>query len=93
MKLAGAVLLLSLVTSAFAQETSRPIRIPVRHADPYMVKALLEGQAIFQPELSTALGFAGVPGQAAGAVNTFFKNGRLVVNPTDNSLWFFPNKA
>lgn len=93
MKLACAALVLSLVGPALAQESGRPIRFPVRHADPYMVKALLEGQAIFQPELSTALEFAGVPGQATGAVNAFFKNGRLIVNPTDNSLWFFPTKV
>ncbi|HMS55675.1 MAG TPA: hypothetical protein PKA27_09775 [Fimbriimonadaceae bacterium] len=93
MKLAALTLAIAIGSSAFAQESGRPIRIPVRHADPYMIKALLEGQTILQPELSTSLQFAGVPAQAPGAVNAFFKNGRLVVNPTDNSLWFFPNRA
>jgi len=52
---------------------------------------MLEGMAVTQPELSTIPGFGGL-GQAAGqAAAKFYSGGKLIVNPTDNSLWFFPD--
>lgn len=75
---------------ATAQDV-RPYRIPIRHADPWMVKALLEGLPVRSPEMSAQPGFQGL-GQATNAAASLIKGGRLVVNPTDNSLWFFPDR-
>lgn len=69
----------------------RAIRIPVRHADPWFLKAILEGQPLVSPELSTIMGLFGAPPQAAGQVNGLLRNGTLLVNPNDNSLWFYPD--
>jgi hypothetical protein len=87
-----------LVSSAFCQ--ARPIadggffRIQVLHADPWLVKALLEGTSVMQPELSTILNFAGVPDKDSELITSLFGGpGRIVINPTDNSLLFFPKKA
>ena len=77
---------------AMASDVPAPIRIPVRHADPWMIKALLEGVAVTAPEMSTLPGFQGLGQNAANAVGSFIRGGRLVVNPTDNSLWFFPDR-
>jgi hypothetical protein len=76
-----------------AAQTPRAVRIPVRHADPWMVKAMLEGLAVRTPEISTTGGLQGLGGQAANAAATFLRNGRLMVNPTDNSLWYIPNRS
>lgn len=84
---AGVILLAGLSS---AQEI-RPFRIPIRHADPWMIKALLEGMPVRSPEMSTQPGFQGV-GQAANTAASLLKSGRLVVNPTDNSLWFYPDR-
>ena len=71
-----------------------PVRLQIRHADPWMVKALIEGASISQPELSTIWGVRG-GGTNRGANNaqgsSLLKDGYLVVNPTDNSLWWYPN--
>lgn len=86
--------LMLLGVTAWAGAAGRPpVRIPVRHADPWMVKAFFEGMAIRQPELSTNPGFTGLGQAAANGASSFLKGGRLVVNPTDNSLWFFPDDA
>lgn len=73
----------------------RPIRIPIRHADPWFVKYALEGRSLVSPELSTIFNLMGAGGQAgsqaAGSVNGLLEGGKLVVNPTDNSLWWFPD--
>ncbi|HVT11021.1 MAG TPA: hypothetical protein VHE55_02035 [Fimbriimonadaceae bacterium] len=88
---------LCLAAGAFAQ--ARPlgddgvVRIRIQHADPWAVKALLEGTQITQPELSAILGFAGIPDKDSELIQSIFgSKGRLVVNPTDNSLLFFPDK-
>jgi hypothetical protein len=65
-------------------------KIPVYHADPWFVVSMLQGQLVPSPELSTLLGFMGAPPQAAEGLNRIFK-GRFTVNPTDNSIWFFPD--
>ena len=90
-------LLCALATSLFAQ--ARPIgdkgvyRIYIKHADPWFIKAMLEGTAVNQPELSTILGFAGIPDKESSLLESLFGvQGRLVVDPTDNSLIFFPKK-
>ena len=100
MKLFAAIgLIASLAGCAFGQ--ARPIadggfvRIMIFHADPYMVKALLQGSSTYTmaPELSTIMGFAGVPDKDSELIESIFGGkGRLVVNPTDNSLLFFPEK-
>lgn len=69
------------------------VRILVRHADPWLVKAMLEGISVQQPELSTILGFAGIPDQTSELIEELFGGqGKLVVNPTDNSLLFIPKR-
>lgn len=69
------------------------VRIQVNHADPWLVKAMLEGLSVQQPELSTILGFAGIPDQTSELIEELFGGqGTLIVNPTDNSLLFIPKK-
>jgi hypothetical protein len=85
-----------LVASALAQgappsSAPKAFRIPVRHADPWLVKALLEGRQALAPEMSTVFAILGLPETTADGVNGLFR-GRIVVNPTDNSLWFFPER-
>jgi hypothetical protein len=64
-------------------------RVRVMSADPWFVKAMLEGVAINQPELSTILGFAGVPDQESALLTGLLGGkGKIVVDPTDNSLIF-----
>ena len=91
-------------THAIGQQTPpapvrMPIRIAVHHADPYMIKALLEGQKITAPEISALFGMMGMNGGSAQSAqqgmdnaNALFKDGYWVVNPTDNSLWFYWKK-
>lgn len=80
--------------SALAQSTApTPYRIPVRHADPWAVKAMLEGIAVTSPETSAFIGFRGIGAAANNAAGRLIKEGILVVNPTDNSLWLFPAKG
>lgn len=81
--------------SASAQQvppTKRsPFRIAVRHADPWFVKAMLEGIPVTQPEHSSRPGFQGLGQQTGQAISSLLEGGRLIVNPTDNSLWWYPN--
>jgi hypothetical protein len=91
-KFALTSLLAAFAVACFAQQTPRPIKFIIRKADPYMVKAMLEGQPVVSPEMSTLFGASGFP--AAGqALNNFFAKGKWVVNPADNSLWFFPDPS
>jgi hypothetical protein len=69
-----------------------PVRIPVRYADPWFIKAMLEGRQIWTPELSTITGFMGWPAETGDMVNRLFEGGKLLVNPTDSSLWFYPDR-
>jgi hypothetical protein len=91
-------LLVACASCSLAQ--TRPVgdngvmRIYVMHADPWAVKALIEGTPISQPELSTILGFAGIPSKESSFIESIFGGqGTLVVNPTDNSILFFPKKG
>lgn len=85
----------------------RPVQIRVRHADPWAVKAMLEGESLMSPEISTILlvlgvggnrsaqqGGQGAPGLGApqGGSGGFITGGKLIVNPADNSLWFIPDR-
>lgn len=67
------------------------VQLRVRHADPWAVKALMEGQQIMSPEISTILNLMGMPPQMSQGANGLFNDGKFIVNPADNSLWFFPN--
>lgn len=66
-----------------------PIKIPVMHADPWFIVAMLDGRSVSSPEMSTILGFMGAPPEASQAFNRIF-NGKFVVSPADNAIWFFP---
>lgn len=97
-RIALATLLGLLAFSALAQQQPLPrrrldpVRITIRHADPWYVLAMIQGQPIVSPEMSTILGFAGLPQGMANAANSLFSGGRFLVNPTDNSLWFYPDR-
>ena len=86
----SALVLLSAVASA-----QRPIRIPVRHADPWAIKSMMEGRPIVSPEISQLLLLGGQTGTAAAvaAGANLLMGGVLFVNPTDNSLWWYPAKG
>ncbi|MEQ1822801.1 MAG: hypothetical protein ABL949_09835 [Fimbriimonadaceae bacterium] len=92
MKRVVCILLATLsLSAAFAAQERRPIRIQIRHADPYFVKGMMEGRGLTSPELSTALDFMGLPGQIGNVIDSIFKDGTFLVNAGDNSLWWIPN--
>lgn len=78
------------------EDVTRPVRIAIRHADPWFIKFFLEGRQLQSPEISTIMLIGGAPPGAAQGMqqgaNVFFSGGKLLVNPTDNSLWFIPDK-
>jgi len=77
-------------------ENPAPVRFRIRHADPWHVKAMLEGLGGTSPEVSTiqALLGGGKQGNQNQQPNSpLLKDGYLVVNPTDNSLWWYPKRA
>ena len=79
------------VAPAIGQTPRGPFRFRVLHADPWTIKAMIEGTATRSPETSTLPGFGGPIAKAANAaVNRVLRDGYLVVNPTDNSLWYVP---
>jgi len=74
-----------------------PVKLQIHHADPWAVKAMIEGAQITQPELSTIWGVSGGQGRQTGNTqqgkpSPLLQDGYLVVNPTDNSLWWYPNR-
>jgi len=84
--------LLAVSASLFAQGPTF-YRVKVYHADPWAIKAMIEGTPIDRPELSTVLGFAGVPDKDSSLIEEMFGGkGRILVNPTDNSLIFIPDR-
>ncbi|HTQ10610.1 MAG TPA: hypothetical protein VMI31_11100 [Fimbriimonadaceae bacterium] len=92
MKLIASLAFLAASAMLFAQGPTF-YRVRVRHADPWAIKALIEGTPIARPELSTILGFAGVPDKDSALIEEMFGGqGRLLVNPTDNSLIFIPDR-
>lgn len=68
-----------------------PIRIPVYHADPWFIVAMLEGRPVVSPELSTLFGMMGMPPEVGQGLNGLFK-GKYVINAADNSIWFYPGQ-
>jgi len=96
--LAGILLALgAFAQSASAQTislspTRTAAKIAIHHADPWMVKAMLEGMQVNSPEIGSIAGLGGVMARAASTAAAYFQDGYLVVNPTDNSLWYFPKK-
>jgi hypothetical protein len=85
----GITLSIAVAGSAFSQGIRDPFRIRIRHADPWVVKAMIEGLQVRIPEMSTIPGFAGMLGNAANTAAKLLQDGFLVVNPTDNSLWYY----
>lgn len=81
----------SLMSAGSAQDViaGKVLKFRVNHADPWFIVAMLEGWNPVSPELSTIFGAIGAP-QAGNALNRLFK-GKFVVNPTDNSILFFPD--
>lgn len=75
-----------------AQQPKKPIRITVRHADPWAVVALLEGRSLLSPEISTVMEFVGFPPPSVQGFGRLLPPGRLFVNPGDNSIWFVPDE-
>ena len=86
MVLLGLIAATALVGSS--ADVPRAVRVPVHHADPYMIKALLEGRQVMAPEISTLLALGGGNLVGAAAATALFTDGYWFVNPTDNSLWF-----
>ncbi|MBS1719644.1 MAG: hypothetical protein JST35_04260 [Armatimonadetes bacterium] len=78
--------------AALGQTSLTPIRVKVYHADPFKVKAMLEGLQVPFPEIQVM--FGGMMGgvQMPQVAAPIFPDGRWVVDVTDNALWFFPNK-
>jgi len=66
----------------------RAVKIQVRHADPCLIVALIQGMQVQSPELSTILNFAGIPTTIPD--DAFVPKGRMIVDPTDNSIWYLP---
>lgn len=95
MRRLGLALLIALALVPFgsAQDLilGKVLRIRVNHADPWFIVALLENWGVQSPELSTVFGALGAP-QAGQALNSLFK-GKFIVNPTDNSILFFPDPS
>jgi len=81
-----------------ARQNSEPVphRFQIMHSDPWMVKAMIEGAAVTAPELSSVAnllsGSLSGFGNQSGS-NSLLQDGFLVVNPTDNSLWWYPKAS
>ena len=84
--------LMALICAAFAHSSVRPFKVVVRHADPYMIKAILDGRQVNAPEISTVFWAGGSALLGATQTVALFQNGYWFVNPTDNSLWFVPKQ-
>lgn len=74
-----------------------PVKFTIRHADPWSVKAMLEGGSIGSPEQSTLWQLLGGSNRSGGNMSNggspILGDGFLVVNPTDNSLWWYPKRS
>ena len=97
MRFAALFAFLALTTVGMCQVVPRitirpqPVRIQVRHADPWAIKTLLDGGQLQSPELSTILALMGQAPPTNNSGSALFPDGRFMVNPADNSLWFIPN--
>ena len=74
-----------------AQRHERPVKFPVMSADPYLIKTLLEGGQATAPELSTLWFLRGMPRNVGKNGAGLLDGGHLIVNPTDNALWWIPD--
>ena len=93
MRTFSAIALMALASLSFGQTAVTPIKIKVRHADPWMLVALLQGEPVVSPEISTLMGFMGMPAPPpTTGFGRLIPPGRIFVNPTDNSIWFVPEK-
>lgn len=86
-----------IASSTIAQEIThglRPVRIVVRHGDPWVIVSLLKGQSPPFSELSTLAWFlGGLPlefGPSAGGIGP---EGTYIVNPADNCIYFLPRRS
>ena len=74
-----------------------PVKFVIRHADPWAVKAMIEGTATDSPEISSVRNLIGagtlLASNTNGSGSALLQAGFLVVNPTDNSLWWYPKAA
>ncbi len=92
-----AIVAMASTTIVFAQSSTvlpvkrTPFRLKIRSADPWFVKAMLEGLPMTQSEISTIPGFGGLGSAVSQGMSKMFEGGHLIVNPTDNSLWFIPD--
>lgn len=89
-RILGAALALIVAASSWGQ--TQPERTVVRyrimHGDPYLIVALIQGLEVTSPEISTLFNFAGVPTTIPD--DAFIPKGRIVVDPTDNSIIYMP---
>lgn len=69
-----------------------PVRIQVRHADPYAIVALLQGNSIPFPEISTLAIFGFQPPQGGRQGQGFVPEGSFVVDPATNAIWYLPRR-
>jgi hypothetical protein len=69
-----------------------PVRMQVRHADPYAIVALLQGSSIPFPEISTLAVFGFQAPQASRQGQGFVPEGNFVVDPATNAIWYLPKR-
>ncbi len=83
--------ILSLCTLGTSSLQEPPRKFPVMSADPYLIKTLLEGGQADAPEMSTLWLLRGMPRNTGAGGKGLLDGGHLIVNPTDNALWWFPD--
>ena len=62
-------------------------------ADPWLIKTLLEGGQADAPEISTLWILRGMPRNSGKNGKGLLEGGYLIVNPTDNALWWMPDNG
>jgi hypothetical protein len=83
-------MLFFLAAAAVARQ-EEPRMFPVMSADPWLIKTLLEGGQADAPELSTLWLLRGMPRTTKSGGGGLLDGGHLMVNPTDNALWWIPD--
>jgi hypothetical protein len=84
-------LVLGFAAVATAAQQDEPRKFPVMSADPWLIKTLLEGGMATAPELSTLWLLQGMPRNTKPGGAGLLEGGHLMVNPTDNALWWIPD--
>lgn len=82
-----------LCAMSFGAQNDRPVKFPVLSADPWLIKTLLEGGQADTPELSLLWLMRGAPRNTGRNGKGLLEGGHLMVNPTDNALWWIPDKV